>query len=49
MHMIRKGQLMIENCAEMSFAGQFFFHWQGKPVQFQGLAPISAKISFISG
>ena len=24
MHMIRKGQLMLESCAEMSFAGQFY-------------------------
>ena len=24
MHMIRKGQLMMEDCAELSFAGQFY-------------------------
>ena len=48
MHMIRKGQLMLEGCIELSFAVNFM-HWQDKSVQFEGLALVSAKITFISG
>ena len=48
MHMIRKRQLMIEGCNEMSLPTNFM-HWQGKSVLFEKLALVPAKITFISG
>ena len=48
MHMIRKGQLMLKGCIELSF-GATFMHWQGKSVQFEKVAFVPAKITFING
>jgi putative transposase len=48
MHMIRKGQLLLQGCIKLSFAEQFM-HWQGKSVLFEELALVPAKITLISG
>jgi putative transposase len=48
MHMIRKGQLLLQGCIKLSFAEQFM-HWQGKSVLFKELAIVPAKITLISG
>ena len=48
MHMIRKGQLMLKGCNEMSFADQFYA-MAGKSVQSEGLAFVATTITAISG
>jgi len=48
MHMIRKGQILLQGCIKLSFAEQFM-HWQGKSVLFEELALVPAKITLISG
>ena len=45
MHMIRKGQLMLEGCNEMSFADPFYVFGRANPPSLF----IPAKITFISG
>ena len=48
MHMIRKGQLMMEAGDEWSFADQFYA-LAGKIASFEELALVPAKLTFISG
>ena len=48
MHMIRKGQLMMEAGDEWSFADQFYV-LAGKIASFEELALVPAKLTFISG
>jgi putative transposase len=51
MHMIRKGQLMLQSCkaAASCRLPTSFMHWQDKSVLFEGLTLAPVKITFVSG
>ena len=48
MHMIRKGQLILKGCNEMSFADQSYA-MTGKSVQSEGPAFVTTRMTAISG
>ena len=48
MHMIRKGQFMMQGCSEMSFADQFYALVQDKSVQFEEPGFALTRNTFVS-
>jgi hypothetical protein len=47
MHMIRKGQRMLQGCIKLSFADQFYA-LAGKSVPFEELASVTTPTTFIN-